>query len=481
MTATEKPEDSSPEPGGAANLNKKSGRPASSTAVAGRTGDVTEVDISTVRRAIAGAAMGNCIEWFDFAVFAYLATTLGKVFFPDHGTVATFATLAVTFALRPLGGIVFGPLGDRLGRQRILAITVIMMSAATFAIGILPGYGSLGVWSIVLLLICRLVQGFATGGEYGGAATFIAEYAPDKRRGFFCSFLEMGTLAGYALGASIATVLTGVLSGPQMESFGWRIPFLIAAPLGLVGLYLRTRLEDTPAFRELSAKTKTQSFPLKETLVNAWQPILFCVGLVLVYNVVDYTVLTYMPTYLSEVLHYSGTTGLLITIGLYVVMMAALTQVGSLSDRIGRKPLLLTSCVGTIVLAFPCFLMVGSGQIVVTFLGLLILGALLLCMLGTMSATLPNLFTTQYRYGAFSVGYNVSTALFGGTAAMVISWLIDQTGYDMMPAFYLMAAAAVSLWPIMKIKETAGKPMQGSAPCMVSSSTNTPTATAVTA
>ncbi|OIV38283.1 MFS transporter [Mangrovactinospora gilvigrisea] len=426
----------------------------------------TEVDLPTVRRAIAGAAMGNCIEWFDFGVFAYLATTLGKVFFQGgaNGTLETFATLAVAFLMRPLGGVFFGPLGDKIGRQKVLATTVILMSGATLLIGVLPSYAAIGIWSPILLLVVRLVQGFATGGEYGGAATFIAEYAPDKRRGFFCSFLEFGTLGGYVLGAGIATGLQLGLSDQALMTWGWRIPFLIAAPLGIVGLWLRMKLEDTPAFRDLTKRSQPEHTALKATLTSAWRPILFCIALVLVYNVVDYTVLTYMPTYLSQVLRYSTTTSLLISIGMMLLMMAGISQVGRLSDRIGRKPLLVGSCVGIFVLSAPAFLMMGTGNIVLTWVGLLLLSALLLGMLGTMSATLPNLFPTQYRYGAFAVGYNVSTAVFGGTASFVISALIDSTGNHLMPAFYMMAAAAISVVPIMKIKETAGKPMMGSKP-----------------
>ncbi|MYR89595.1 MFS transporter, partial [Streptomyces sp. SID685] len=263
--------------------------------------DVTVTDPALVKRAVKAAALGNAMEWFDFGVYSYIAVTLGKVFFPSGNPTAqllsTFGAFAAAFLVRPLGGMVFGPLGDRVGRQKVLALTMIMMAAGTFAIGLIPSYGSIGVGAPLLLLAARLVQGFSTGGEYAGASTFIAEYAPDKRRGFFGSWLEFGTLAGYIGGAGLVTLMTALLSSADLLSWGWRVPFLIAGPMGIIGLYLRMRLEETPAFAAEVEKAEAErpKVPLREMVAGQWRALLLCVGLVLVFNVTDYMLLSYMP------------------------------------------------------------------------------------------------------------------------------------------------------------------------------------------
>lgn len=421
-----------------------------------------------VRRAVAGAAMGNALEWYDFGVYAYLAATIGDVFFPSNNLtselLASFAVYAVAFAVRPLGGLFFGPLGDKIGRNRVLATTIIMMSGATFVVGILPGYDSIGIWSPILLILARLIQGFSTGGEYGGAATFIVEFASNRRRGFMASWLEFGTLGGFSLGAIIVTVLTLILPDAAMSGWGWRVPFLVAGPLGLFGLYLRLKLEDTPVFKELEEAGHVAETPLRDAFVKNWRLMLLCVGLVLILNVAYYTVLTYLPTYLSERLHIASSQALLVILGIYIGMMIVITFVGRLSDRVGRKPVLLASCVGFIVLSYPAFLLITSGSLIGTVGGLAILGFLVVLLAGTMPATLPAIFPTRLRYGSFAIAYNVSTSLFGGTAPLVITWLIAQTGNNFMPAFYLMGAAAIAIVPIMLIKETAQEPLPGAMP-----------------
>ena len=418
-----------------------------------------KADERTVRRAVGGAAMGNAVEWFDYAIYSYLVTSIGVNFFPNADptaqTLLTFSLIAIPFVLRPLGGIVLGPLGDKFGRRRILAFTIIMMSGATFAIGLIPSYATIGIAAPLLLLLARLVQGFSTGGEYGGAATFIAEYAPDHRRGFYGSFLEFGTLGGYVLGASLATAFQLGLSEQAMNSWGWRIPFLIAGPLGLIGFYLRSRLEDTPAFTSCERSGETSSAPFKEVIHNLWPQILNLIGFVILLNVAVYTLLTYMPTYLTEVLGIAESSSLLILIGVMLGMMAVITAVGALSDRVGRKPLLLGSAIGFVLLSYPAIRLIENRDALSVAGGLIILAVLLVMMLGVIGSALPAMFPTRNRYGGFSIGYSVSTAVFGGTAPVVITALIDSTGNNTIPAFYLMGAAAIAIVPILLMPETA--------------------------
>ncbi|TCW85596.1 proline/glycine betaine transporter ProP [Burkholderia sp. SRS-46] len=443
----------------------------------GSLGDVTIVNQALLRRAVGAMALGNAMEWFDFGVYSYIAVTLGKVFFPSSNPsaqlIATFGTFAAAFLVRPIGGMVFGPLGDRIGRQRVLAMTMIMMAAGTFAIGLIPGYASIGIMAPALLLVARLVQGFSTGGEYGGAATFIAEFATDKRRGFAGSFLEFGTLAGYILGAGTVAALTASLSQEQLLAWGWRVPFFIAGPLGLVGLYIRMKLEETPAFkkeaeaREADEKTRPKQ-PFVPLLAQQWRPLLQCVGLVLIFNVTDYMALSYLPSYLSATLHFNESNGLFLVLLVMVLMMPMTLFAGHLSDRVGRKPVMMFGCVGLLVLAIPALLLVRTGAMLPVFGGMLILGALLSTFTGVMPSALPALFPTKIRYGALAIGFNVSVSLFGGTTPLVAAWLVDRTGDLMMPAYYLMGASVIGIVSVLALRETARQPLLGSGPSVAS-------------
>ncbi|MFR9794890.1 MFS transporter [Streptomyces sp. MS06] len=443
--------------------------------------DITVTDEDSVRRAVKAASLGNAMEWFDFGIYSYLAVTIGHVFFPSgNDTVqllSSFATFAVSFLVRPLGGMVFGPMGDRIGRKKVLALTMIMMAVGTFSIGLIPSYDVIGFGAPALLILFRLVQGFSTGGEYGGASTFIAEYAPDRRRGYFGSFLELGTLAGYVGASGLVTVLTALLGSDGVEAWGWRVPFLVAGPIGLVGLYLRLRLDETPAFRKLEGESahRASEAAAVETAAKGdlavifrqyWPTLILCICLVGAYNVTDYMLLSYMPTYLSDEMGYSEAHGLSLLIATMIVLMLILNQVGRLSDRVGRKPLLMTGMLGFLVLSLPAFLLVEQGGPAAVSAGMLMLGLSLVCLLGTMSAALPALFPTPVRYGGLSVGYNLSASLFGGTTPLVITALISVTGSDLMPAYYSMAAALVGVVAVAFMKETAGKPLDGSPPAV---------------
>ncbi|MFI0709586.1 glycine betaine/L-proline transporter ProP [Streptomyces inhibens] len=442
-------------------------------------GEVTVVDPAMVKRAVSAAALGNAMEWFDFGVYSYIAVTLGHVFFPSGNPTAqllsTFGAFAAAFLVRPIGGMVFGPLGDRIGRQKVLAITMIMMAAGTFAIGLIPSYASIGVGAPILLLAARLVQGFSTGGEYGGASTFIAEYAPDKKRGFLGSWLEFGTLAGYVGGAGLVTLMTALLSTDDLNSWGWRIPFLIAGPMGIIGLYLRMRLEETPAFAQLEKEARTKEkarreaekrIGIREMIFGQWRAMLLCIGLVLVFNVTDYMLLSYMPSYLTSELKYDETHGLLVVLAVMVLMMCVQPFAGRLSDRFGRRPIIAAGCIGFLVLSVPALLLIRQGSLLAIALGMAALGLLLVAFTSTMPAALPALFPTKVRYGSLSIGFNISVSLFGGTTPLVVTALIGATGNKMMPAYYMMAAAVIGGIAVLLMSETARKPLPGSPPAV---------------
>ncbi|MFJ8927303.1 MFS transporter [Streptomyces sp. NPDC102364] len=441
-------------------------------------GETLVTDPKVTRRAVGAAAIGNITEWFDFGVFANLTPVLTAVFFtgasPAVGTIGTLGLFAVAFLVRPIGGMFFGPLGDRIGRTKVLSITVIMMAIGTFVIAFIPGYETWGPAAPLLMLLARLVQGFSTGGEYGGAMTFIAEYAPDKKRGFLGSWLEFGTLTGYLLGgvAGLVIQLPGVMSHEDLLSWGWRIPFLISGPIGIIGLYLRLKLEDTPAFKAAVAEQQGRegNQTLKEirrVFTDHWRPMLICMGLVLVFNVTNYMLTTYMLEYIDKFApSVSPTWAQLLEISVLAVGMLLITFVGRLSDRIGRKPVLYFGCGMLIVLGIPSVLLIQQNTLMSVFSGLVLMSLMLLCFNSTIPSTLPALFPTDIRYGGLSIAFNLSVSLFGGTTAVVNALLVEATGDVNVPGYYLMAAGAIGAVAAYFAAESAGRPLPGSAPAV---------------
>ena len=442
--------------------------------------DVTVTEPGVIKRAIGAASIGNVTEWYDFGVYAYFEPTIKEVFFADlpdtMGTIATFGLFAVAFLVRPFGGLFFGPLADRIGRNKVLATTMIMMALGTFAIGCIPSEKSIGLLAPALLLVARLVQGFSTGGEYGNAMTFIAEYAPDRKRGFLGSFLEFGTFTGYLMGAIVVTVAGAVLTDDQLLAWGWRIPFFVALPLGIIGVYLRTRLADTPAFLELEKAAEAREKQLRagselKKIANLWPFMLVCMGLVLAWNVTNYMLTSYMPTYVTATMPdmqggkgVSETTSQILQIVVMAVALVTIPLLGRLSDRIGRKPIVWVGSIGLVVLSLPSILLIRAQSGFTIFLGLMIMGLLLICFSATMPSTLPSLFPTRVRGGALSIAFNISVSLFGGTTSVVVGTLVSKTGDLNWPAYYLIATGVIGAVSIYFTQESNGRHLWGSSP-----------------
>lgn len=296
--------------------------------------DITIIDDGKLKKAITAASLGNAMEWFDFGVYGFLAYVLGQVFFPSVSPgvqmIAALATFSVPFLIRPLGGLFFGIMGDKFGRQKVLSITIIIMAVSTFCIGLIPSYATIGIWAPVLLLLAKLAQGFSVGGEYSGAAIFVAEYSPDRKRGFMGSWLDFGSIAGFVCGAGVVVLLSSILGEESFHEWGWRIPFFLALPLGVIGLYLRHALEETPAFQQHVADMENANpgtsedkprVTLREIASKYGRSLLVCVGLVIATNVTYYMLLTYMPSYLSHNLNYSADHGVLIIIAIMIGML----------------------------------------------------------------------------------------------------------------------------------------------------------------
>lgn len=417
-----------------------------------------EVSRSTLRKVILGGGIGNLVEWFDFAVYGYLASTIAALFFPNQdptiSLLATFATFGVSFLLRPLGGIYFGALGDRIGRRNTLSLVIVLMSASTFAIGLLPTHAQIGVLAPVLLVLARCLQGFSAGGEYAGASSFVIEYAPANKRAFFASALPVSTTLAFVLAAGLSALLSAVVPAADFASWGWRLPFLLAGPLGLLGLYLRLRLEDTPAFHAVKSAGTVAKSPLKETLRTQRKPIFILFGFLMTNSVGYYLLATYLPTYFQATVGLGKTEALVTNMVALIVLIILTVVFARLADRFGRKPIALAACIGYVVLTLPAFLIAQQGTVMALVAAQ---GLLALAQAGTGAVTallLVEMFPTRVRYTCASVSYNLAYMVFGGTAPFVATWLVAATGQNLSPAFYVIVVAVISTFAVLKMRET---------------------------
>ncbi|MCJ1714696.1 MFS transporter [Curtobacterium sp. VKM Ac-2922] len=446
-----------------------------------RESDVTVVDKSMMRKAVSGMVVGNTMEWYDVGVYGYLAVTMGRVFLPTAEPAVqilfSLGVFAATYIARPLGGIVFGRLGDRIGRQKVLATTLIMMAASTFLIGVLPAYATIGVFAPIVLVVLKLLQGFSTGGEYAGATTFVTEYAPDRRRGFFASILDFGSYMGFALGATVVSVLQISLGEETMTAWGWRLPFLAAGVIGAVAIWFRLRIEESPAFQatqaaqEAASEARADASGQRPTSVVAmvrehWRPIVIAVMLVAASNTVGYALTSYMPTYLTDSLGYSAIDGTLLTIPVLVLLAVMLPLTGKLSDRLGRRVVMWIGAATTVVLVVPAFLLIGHGEQWSTLSGLALLALMTALWVSNQAASLPALFPTSTRYGGMGFAYNIAIAVFGGTTPLIVQALLTATGDELAPAYFLMAMSVLGAIGVFCMKESSQRPLPGSMPAV---------------
>jgi MHS family proline/betaine transporter-like MFS transporter len=429
-------------------------------------------DPEMTRQSIKGASIGNFMEWYDFGVYGYIATTIAQVFYPGDSVssvhlIATFSTLAAAFVVRPLGGLIFGPLGDRIGRKRVLVITIVLMTIGTTGTGLLPTYSAIGIWAPILLVVGRVFQGLSTGGEYVGAMTYVVEQAPDRKRGMIVGFLPLGNLSGFIAAGLIVTALQAGLPNHEWLTWGWRVPLLLSAPLGIVAIFMRMRLEESPAFQEAQQNAKAageEPQGYRQTIAEQWKPMLICAALVYTSNAADYMLTGYLPTYLKVFVHLSHTAGLAMITGTLTILAILLVFVAALSDRIGVKPIMRTGCVLLIVASMPAFLLIRGGGYPLIFVGVLLIGLMELCFDSTSPATMPALFPTNVRNGALAVSYNVSISAFGGTTPLIAQALVAGTGNLMVPAYMLIVAGLVGIVTLVFTPEVAGRRLPGSPP-----------------
>ena len=416
------------------------------------------------RRAVISCAVGNFVELFDFLIFGLFAAQIGATFFPAGDPVvsllSTFATYGVGFVMRPVGAIVIGAYGDRRGRKTALILTVGLMATATALTGLIPSYASIGILAPILLVLCRLVQGFSTGGEWGGSAAFLVEYAPPGRRGFVGSLQQFSVGLALIVGTLSAAILNSVLDKETMIAWGWRIPFIVGFVLAPIGLYLRSKVSESPAFDRTVSHKNVAANPVRDALTIYRAPVLAAFGVSVIGTVGNYTFNIFMPSFASGQLgipagtaYYSSTVA--------VIVLTVLTPVmGALSDKVGRKPVLLASALGYAMLSYPLFHLLVAMPNATTLMITQSISAVLLSMYaGPLCAILSELFPTKVRFTALSIGYSLAVTLFGGFAPLVATALIRETGSQTAPALFVMLSAIISVVTLFLTKDRTNAPL----------------------
>lgn len=410
------------------------------------------------KRALIAGSIGNFIEWYEFAVYGFLATVIAKNFFTLAGESAitslilTYAAFAVAFFFRPLGAVVFGRMGDRIGRKPTLIIVLVLMTLATAAIGLVPVYASIGVAAPLLITLLRILQGLFAGGEYGGAVSLMTEFAPKGKRGLYGAWQSLTVALGLLAGAGVVALLSALLSPEALNDWGWRIPFFIAIPLGGVALWLRVNMEETPSF----VRQQTQSAPPPSaSFASTLKAIITGIGRLMVWSAAGYTYLVIMPTYLQSALHTGFNQALLIAVISNAGFALTIIPSGMLSDRTGRRTVMVTAAVMLLILALPLLkvLQAESSTIFIKAVVVFIAGGLVGMLAGPGPAMLAEMFPTRVRYTGLGLAYSLSNAIFSGCAGLIITGLIKQTGNLDIPAYYVMATAVVSVIALMTLRK----------------------------
>ncbi|MCB0524393.1 MAG: MFS transporter [Saprospiraceae bacterium] len=405
---------------------------------------------------VAAGIIGNVMEWYDFAVYGFFASTLGQLFFPAEddtsSLIASFGAFAAGFLMRPVGGAFFGYIGDRIGRKRALNLSVLMMAVPTFLIGVMPTHAEIGVTASVLLVVLRMLQGLSVGGEYTSSVVYLAESAPAGKRGLFASTSLLGATGGILLGSMLSTLLSKVLTAEELGTWGWRIPFILGVMVAGVGFLIRRHMPET-----LSVKKKVEN-PLRELLRN-WRQVLQVSGLNLITAVGFYGIFVFSVTWLIKYVHEARTIALEINTTGLLVFLGGVPLFAWLSDRVGRRPVLLVAGIAIAVLAHPITWLMYHSDVQMVRLGEMGLALLLSAFAGPVPALLAEMFPGNIRVSAVSVGYNLTYAIFGGTTPMVAVWLINKEHDDLAFAWYLSAAAVISLLFVRKIHDRAKEPL----------------------
>lgn len=404
-------------------------------------------------RVIAAASIGNALEWFDLAIYGFFAVTIAKVFFPTGNETTslmlTLGTFGVSFFMRPLGAVVLGVYADRVGRKAALSISILLMMVGTMMIAIMPSYASIGIIAPIGVVLARMIQGFSSGGEFGSATAFLAEHSV-SRRGFFASWQAASQGLTTLLAAAFGAILTNALSAAQLEDWGWRIPFFFGLLIGPLAYYIRTHMDEAPEFLAI----KPTQTPLTDTFSNQKERLLLAIGVVVLATVSSYVMVMYMPTYAVSQLGISSSTIFVSILAIGVVQMVGAPFVGHWSDLHGRTGIMLWAAIATLLTAYPIFHLFTLRPTFGFMVGMqVVIGVMMITYYGALPALLTELFPTQTRTTGMSLGYNIAVTIFGGLAPFIITWLIQVSGNKLAPSFYLMAAAAISIAALLRIRK----------------------------
>ena len=415
---------------------------------------------SVRRRAILSCAIGNFFELFDFTIYGYFAVAITRAFYPSDSMYGTYAAFGAAFLMRPVGAVILGAYGDRVGRRAALVVTIGLMAGATGMVGLIPTYRSIGIWAPLLLVLFRLLQGFSTGGEWGGAAAFLVEYAPPGKRGITGSWQQFSTQIGSLTGAVSAALLASNLSQEDFYAWGWRIPFLCGFLLGPIGYYLRKKVAETPAFEHAVETRKVERSPFRVAIREFGPRMVQAFGLSIVGCIANFIFVIYLVGYAIRTMHLPPGVAFSCAVASSLVVVALTPFVGALSDRIGRRPLILACALLNLVFDYPLFLLaIRGGTYESLMLALVCNAAFQALYTGTSPSILAELVPTRVRYTALSVSYGFAVVLFGGFAPLISTWLVDLTGNPLTPAFYVMTGGALSAIAILSMKEYANAPL----------------------
>jgi metabolite-proton symporter len=409
---------------------------------------------------IVASLIGTSLEWYDFFLYGSAAALVfGKLFFPQFesltGTLLAFATYAVGFLARPLGGVIFGHFGDRVGRRNVLVVTLLLMGGATFAIGLLPTYATIGIAAPILLVALRFLQGLGLGGEWGGAVLMSLEHGGADRRGFNASWPQVGVPAGNLLAAGVLWLLSGVLSDQAFLSWGWRVPFLLSGVLVVVGLWIRLAISESPLFAEVESAGTKARLPLVEVLRRHPRGLLVAMAARIGTDVAFYTFTLYILTYITTTL------GLPRSVGLRAVLVGSAFQLllipffGALSDRYGRRPVYAAGAASAAVWAFAFFPLLDTANTAVIVLATVVALATHAAMYGPQAAFIAEMFSTRLRYSGASMGYQIAGILGGALAPIVSIKLVQVTGSAFAVSVYVLAALVLTLVALLFAPETA--------------------------
>lgn len=418
---------------------------------------------STVK-VIRAAILGTIVEYYDFGIYGYMAVMISTHFFvqgdPTAGLLNTFATFAVAFFLRVPGGIFFGHVGDKFGRKRALTWTILLMAIATAAMGALPTYATIGVWATIMLVLCRCLQGFAAGGELGGANAFVSENAPAKWRAFQTSMVNSGTYLGSLFASLVALVFSTALSAEQVEAWAWRLPFLLSLVIGIIGLYIRNAMDDTPQFEAVQESHEIAKYPVVDLMRNAGGEVVKIIFLGAAITGGYYISSVYAASYLQTAGGHSPKVAFTSTCIALIAGVVTLPISGYVGDRIGRKPVFYFGTVGAAILGVPMFMLMSGDSAGLAILAQTVLFVFVSIVNGVSYATYAEMLRARYRYSGMALSNNVTNMLLGGTAPFIATLLIAKTGNTLAPAGYFVFCAVLSLGTVFFIRETKGTELQ---------------------